>query len=68
MNDRGDGGQHVLLDLMSEGEQWFGWPARAIEQAADRFRLVINAVIYSEVSGRYTAYRGAGCCTAKDDV
>ena len=45
---------NVLLDVMSEDERWFSWSARAIEQAADRYRLVINAVIYSEVSVRFT--------------
>jgi predicted nucleic acid-binding protein len=45
---------NVLLDLMSEDEDWFAWSASAIERAADEFRLVINAVIYGEVSARYT--------------
>src|SRR5579859_1185774 len=45
---------NVLLDLMSEDVDWFAWSARAIERAADHFRLVINAVIYSEVSVRYS--------------
>lgn len=45
---------NVLLDLMSEDVDWFTWSAGAIEHAADHFRLVINAVIYSEVSVRYS--------------
>jgi predicted nucleic acid-binding protein len=44
----------VLLDLMTEDKQWFAWSAAAAERAADRFRLVINAIIYAEVSARYS--------------
>ena len=45
---------NVLLDLMTEDPRWFSWSAAAVESAADRFRLVINAVIYAEVSVRYS--------------
>jgi predicted nucleic acid-binding protein len=45
---------NILLDLMSEDEEWFAWSARAIERVADNARLVINAVIYGEVSVRYS--------------
>ena len=45
---------NVLLDVMTEDERWLAWSARAIEHAADRHRLVINPVIYAEVSIRYS--------------
>jgi predicted nucleic acid-binding protein len=45
---------NVLLDLMTEDKVWFSWSADAIANAADRFRLVINAVVYAEVSVRYS--------------
>jgi predicted nucleic acid-binding protein len=45
---------NVLLDVMTEEPQWFAWSAAAVESAADRARLVINAVIYAEVSVRYS--------------
>ncbi len=45
---------NVLLDVMTEDPRWFSWSAGAIEQAADRFRLVINPVVYAEVSVRYS--------------
>lgn len=44
---------NVLLDVMSEDERWFAWSADAIEQAVDTERLVINPVIFAEVSVRY---------------
>lgn len=45
---------NVLLDVMTEDARWFSWSAASIEQAADRFRLVINPVVYAEVSVRYS--------------
>jgi predicted nucleic acid-binding protein len=45
---------NVLLDVMTEDARWLAWSAEAIERAADRHRLVINPVIYAEVSVRYS--------------
>jgi predicted nucleic acid-binding protein len=45
---------NVLLDLMTEDAQWFSWSAASIERAADRYRLVINPIVYAEVSTRYS--------------
>jgi len=45
---------NVLLDLMTEDPRWFSWSASAVASAADSSRLVINAVIYAEVSVRYS--------------
>jgi predicted nucleic acid-binding protein len=45
---------NVLLDLMTEDAQWFDWSAAAVQSAADRSRLVINAIVYAEVSVRYS--------------
>src|SRR6266404_6235823 len=45
---------NVLLDLMTENAQWFSWSAAAVERAADESRIVINAMIYAEVSVRYS--------------
>jgi predicted nucleic acid-binding protein len=45
---------NVLLDVMTEDARWLAWSAQAIERAADRYRLVINPVIYAEVSIRYS--------------
>jgi predicted nucleic acid-binding protein len=45
---------NVLLDVMTEDARWIGWSAAALERAADRCRLVINPIIYAEVSIRYS--------------
>lgn len=44
---------NVLLDIMTEDERWFAWSARALAKAAETGRLVINPMIYSEVSVRF---------------
>src|SRR5437588_7772899 len=45
---------NVLLDLMTEDTRWLSWSGEAVEKAAERFRLVINPIIYAEVSIRYS--------------
>jgi predicted nucleic acid-binding protein len=45
---------NVLLDVMTEDARWLAWSAGALERAAERYRLVINPVVYAEVSIRYT--------------
>lgn len=40
----------VLLDVVTEDPEWFGWSAGVLQQAADDGPLVINSVIYSELS------------------
>ena len=45
---------NVLLDIMTEDTRWFSWSAAAVESAANTSRLVINAIIYAEVSVRYS--------------
>ncbi len=45
---------NVLLDLMTEDPRWFSWSAKALASAAETLRLVINPIIYAEVSIRYS--------------
>jgi hypothetical protein len=41
---------NVLLDLVTADPAWADWSQRQIEMAATRGRLLVNAVIYAEVS------------------
>jgi predicted nucleic acid-binding protein len=41
---------NVLLDVLTEDPTWFEWTSRAIETEAERSVLVLNAVVYAEVS------------------
>ena len=44
---------NVLLDLVTDDPRWADWSARELERAALRGRLVINDVIYAELSVRF---------------
>ncbi len=41
---------NVILDVVNEDAQWFGWSAGQLERLAETQVLVINPIIYSEVS------------------
>jgi len=41
---------NVLLDIVSDDPAWGAWSSRALERAADEAIVVINALIYAEVS------------------
>ncbi len=45
---------NVILDVMTEGSTWFEWSASALEEHAESSVLLINPIIYSEVSVRFT--------------
>ncbi len=40
----------VLLDVVTEDRNWFEWSAGALQEAGDNAMLVVNPVIYSELS------------------
>jgi len=46
---------NVLLDVVTDGEAWADWSQGQLEQAASVGPLVINDVIYAEISTRYPA-------------
>jgi predicted nucleic acid-binding protein len=41
---------NVLLDLLQEDSAWSEWSAKAVREAVDSSNLVINPLIYAEVS------------------
>ncbi len=41
---------NVLLDILEEDPDWYGWSANQLARAADAGDLVLNPVIYAEVS------------------
>ena len=45
---------NVILDLTEPASAWFDWSAAAIERAADNARLIVNPIIFAEVSIRYS--------------
>ncbi|WP_063712804.1 type II toxin-antitoxin system VapC family toxin [Sciscionella marina] len=47
---------NVLIDILTEDETWFVWSSTALGTALREGRLVINPVIYAEVSVRFADY------------
>jgi hypothetical protein len=45
---------NVLLDVITEDERWYGWSAAALRKTADESPLVINPIVYAEVSVGYS--------------
>jgi len=41
---------NVILDIFTEDEQWFQWSAFHLTELANRSTLVINPIIYAEIS------------------
>jgi predicted nucleic acid-binding protein len=44
---------NVLLDVLTEDPKWFEWSSSALEAEAERSVLVIDPIIYAEVSIRF---------------
>jgi predicted nucleic acid-binding protein len=40
----------VLLDIFTEDKDWFDWSSQAVAHAANSGMLIINPVIYAEIS------------------
>lgn len=40
----------VILDVLTDDEQWFSWSSSALAHAADSGRLAINPIVYAEAS------------------
>jgi predicted nucleic acid-binding protein len=45
---------NILIDLLTENSEWFEWSSAALTQAAQDGLLLINPLIYAEVSIRFT--------------
>lgn len=44
---------NVILDVLTEDQEWFAWSSAMLEQHAESAVLLINPIIYSEVSVRF---------------
>jgi predicted nucleic acid-binding protein len=45
---------NVLLDMATNDPEWSDWSGRALAQCAEHTTLIINPIIYAEVSIGYT--------------
>lgn len=41
---------NIFLDLFTEDPEWYDWSAEQIQKYADDYTLIINPIIYSEIS------------------
>ena len=48
---------NVLLDVLTEDPTWLDWSSRALARCADESSLVINVIVYAEVSVASTGSR-----------
>ena len=61
---RGPGGREILidsnviLDILTEDVQWLDWSASQVERLAEDYTLVINPIVYGEVSIRFDSIEG----------
>jgi predicted nucleic acid-binding protein len=44
---------NVLLDVFSEDPAWFDWSSETLAELGERSVLVVNPIIYAEVSTRF---------------
>lgn len=44
---------NVILDILTEDPQWFEWSAAELERLAEHAILVINPIVYAEISIRF---------------
>jgi predicted nucleic acid-binding protein len=45
---------NILLDVLTEDPAWSTWSSEALRRAADSSRLVIDPIVYAEVSIRFS--------------
>jgi predicted nucleic acid-binding protein len=43
----------VLLDVLTEDERWFNWSSAELARAAEHGTLIINPIVYAEISIRF---------------
>lgn len=58
---------NVLLDIATDDHEWAPWSDRAVAQARDRGRVVINPIIYAEVSVGYDTIEALDEAMPADD-
>ena len=44
---------NVILDIFTEDPEWFEWSSRKLSECAEKDTLLINPIIYAEVSIRF---------------
>ncbi len=58
---------NVILDILTEDQHWFDWSTKALAEAGEQGLLIINLVIYAEVSTRFSTIEELDDALPKDD-
>jgi predicted nucleic acid-binding protein len=58
---------NVLIDVFSRDAAWAHWSSEALVRLGSEGPLVINAVIYAEISHRYSAKEGLDRALPEDE-
>lgn len=58
---------NVLVDVLSRDAQWLSWSVDALAAAADRGPVVINPIVYAEVSTGFTSIEDLDTALPQDD-
>lgn len=67
MSDRGTlVDSNVLLDLLTENPTWAGWSGERLAEALERGPVVINQVVYGEVSLRFSSVEALDAALSED--
>jgi predicted nucleic acid-binding protein len=59
---------NVLLDVVTDDPVWADWSQQQLDAAALRDRLVINPVVYAELSGRFIRMEDVDAVLASTDI
>jgi predicted nucleic acid-binding protein len=57
---------NVILDIVTEDPNWFEWSSAQLVQAADQGNLIINPIIYAEISIGFTQIEDLGTALPSD--
>jgi predicted nucleic acid-binding protein len=57
---------NVILDVATEDRVWFDWSATRLSELAEDHVLVINPIVYAEVSVGYTTIEALDAAVAPD--
>lgn len=58
---------NVLLDILTEDPEWMAWSSAALARAADTAALVINPIVFGEVSVRFSRIEELESALAAED-
>ena len=56
----------VILDIVTDDEDWIDWSSAMVQQAAETGRLAINPIIYAEVSSRFDSIEAVEAAVPRD--